>query len=63
MRAEGGRDKGVISGGTSFYNVEKLLNKEMVKIKTKAIPILMTALIGICILAPIVSAETAEEWE
>jgi len=53
----------VISGGTSFYKVEKLLNKEMVKIKTKAIPILMTALIGICILAPIVSAETAEEWE
>ena len=32
------------------------------KIKTKAILIVMVALIGVCIFAPIVSAETAEEW-
>jgi len=31
------------------------------KIKTKAILIVMVALIGVCILAPIVSAESAEE--
>ncbi len=30
--------------------------------KTKAIPIVMVALIGVCIFASIVSAETAEEW-
>jgi PGF-CTERM protein len=30
--------------------------------KTKAIMIVLTALIGICVFAPIVSAETAEEW-
>jgi len=30
--------------------------------KSKLIPIVMVALIGVCIFAPIVSAETAEEW-
>ena len=30
--------------------------------KTKAVLIVMAALIVICIFAPIVSAETAEEW-
>lgn len=34
----------------------------MMKMKTKAIPILMITLIGIYILAPMISAETAEEW-
>ena len=32
------------------------------KMKTKAVLIVMVALIGIGIFAPIVSAETAEEW-
>lgn len=32
------------------------------KMKTKVIPMVVIALIGICILASIVSAETAEEW-
>ena len=52
----------MIGGGTSFYEVEKRLSSKMVKMKTKAIPILMITLIGICILAPMVSAEPAEEW-
>ncbi|RCV64745.1 Tetratricopeptide (TPR) repeat [Methanophagales archaeon] len=34
----------------------------MMKMKTKAVLIVMVALIGIGIFAPIVSAETAEEW-
>jgi PGF-CTERM protein len=34
----------------------------MMKIKTKAIPMVMVVLIGFCIFAPIVCAETAEEW-
>ena len=33
------------------------------KMKTKAVLIVMVALIGFCFFAPIVSAETAEEWE
>ncbi|KAF5414220.1 MAG: Photosystem I assembly protein Ycf3 [Candidatus Methanogaster sp.] len=32
------------------------------KIKTSLIPLVMIVLMGICIFAPIVSAETAEEW-
>ena len=52
----------MIGGGTSFYEVEKRLSSKMVKMKTKAIPILMITLIGICILAPMVSAEPAEDW-
>jgi tetratricopeptide (TPR) repeat protein len=62
MRVEGGLDKGVIGGDVSFYKVEKRLNSKMVKMKEKAIPILITVLIGICILAPMVSAEPAEYW-
>ena len=34
----------------------------MMKMKNKAISIVMMTLIGICIFAPIISAETAEEW-
>jgi len=32
------------------------------KMKTKAVLIVMAALIVLCIFAPLVSAETAEEW-
>ncbi|MCK4734337.1 MAG: tetratricopeptide repeat protein, partial [Methanophagales archaeon] len=34
----------------------------MMKMKTKVIPIVMVTLIGICIFAPIVSAETVKGW-
>jgi hypothetical protein len=48
---------------TLLYTYDEQLNREMMKIKINAVLIVMVALIVICIFAPIVSAETAEEWD
>ena len=45
-----------------FYISKKQSNREVMRMKTKAIPIVMIVLIGICIFTTIVNAETAREW-
>jgi tetratricopeptide (TPR) repeat protein len=47
---------------TLLYTYEEQLNREMMKMRTKAVLIVMVALIGFCFFAQVVSAETAEEW-